>query len=289
MTEVRKLIKNYGTISQTTSQQPQQEIPIPAGQDIKALLIEVTNAMTIGTGAVETNELALDTIAGLKITDKNTETILPNIGGKDMVRLYKMQNPRGQRPITNPALADGSTVARMLLPIRIGVKDQPAKLTLTIAAIGDNLSTVGTATMTVTVLIWAIYTLVRSQGHTTRVKIFNTTGAVGDNDISENYQNAAKGKRVTHTALYISDENGTQADTDLTDLTLRSSNKEEFEAVTDTFLIGEEENTSEGTHYTGLFIIRHTPFTMTKLAVLSVNLAVARTGVDFRTYVIVED
>lgn len=281
----RRLIKDYGTITLSTAQVEQDQIAIPVLGDLEALDFEVTNAVTIGTGAVGTGIKASDVLKYLVITDKATAKVA-DLRSKDIPRLIKIMHIRGQS-VTDAVLATGATVFNGILRLPISVRDQPCKIKITTPALADLFSTVGTATMTTNIKIFGLYSTPNLAAMTTKILTFNTTGAVGDNTLSEAYQNASSGKMIVKTAIFVSDET-TPEDASISYATLRSGTREELEAMTPQHMINEETFRDISAHLTGLFKLQHTAFLCTKNTTVSVTLATARTGNNFRTYIITE-
>lgn len=281
----RQLIKDYGTITPAaTTRSEQDEIAIPALGDIEALEFEIASTAVIGGGAVGSGIKVSDSMVQVTLKDSTTEAIF-DIRGKDFARLIKLLHPRGQA-VTDAALATGSTVFNCLLPVRVSVAEQPAKLKIIVASIADLWSTAPTS-HTMTLKVYGIFAE-PVQKPTQRVKTFNFTGTVSQNSLSEAIQNAGMGKRVTKQAFFASDETSPE-DASVTYVTFKSSARSEFEAITPTMLINEETFRDASAHLAGFFKLKVSPYTVSKLTALLVTLGTARTGNNFRTYLIVED
>jgi len=271
-------VKNYGTVTITASSQKQTEVQIPANSDISHIEVDLATNLTLGTGAVGTGITVADTINALEIKDKTSGKI-HDLLGKDLPRLQVVMHPRGKQA-TNATLATGAQTYRAVISMPIGLKDQPARLTLTLEAIGVLLSTVGTATMTATVIITAYYKPAVQGSKTLRTHIFNSNGVVGDNDLSEFLP---KGKKVVKTFIFVA------LDANLTDITMRSSQTEEFNKIKTQSWVNEDAYLLDAGHIAGLFIIRHSEYTVTQGTKLVVNEGTATSGVNFRNALVIED
>lgn len=163
MTYVRKLIKNYGTISVTTSPQPQAQVVIPNFGDLVALDLELAMAITIGTGAVATGN-ALMAMRSITFRDKRQQIIHDcpqpslDVQATAFILSANIDAPqvRGEYVTLSNITSSGGS-AQMKIPVRINTSDQPATVDWTLGVLSDFLGTVGTATSTVTFQLWGIW------------------------------------------------------------------------------------------------------------------------------------
>ncbi|MCL4435790.1 MAG: hypothetical protein M1503_11520 [Thaumarchaeota archaeon] len=275
-------VKSYGTIALTTSNQDQPEVPIKPYGDIVALELQVTAAITLGTGTRRASISAEALIDTLTIKDRNNKPIhtLQGYPNTDISNLYLMLTKQfgtfKGRAAGAATMADTGGSFNKKIPLYIGIDDQPCSIALTLGTIGDILSTVGTGTATATVKIIAHYAPPARNPqngapvkNTPRSQIFPFVGAVGDNVLDEKLP---QGSKILDTAVLLT------VDADLDHIQFGSSSVDEYPSVNATTLQDMDFEETFSGHQTAFYWLRHTPFRVNKLSTLNVNLVNAVTG-----------
>ncbi len=273
--QYRKLIKNYGTITFTANNQPQQQVPLPNYGDLKGLDFQVTVATTIGSGTSRKIS-SMYFLHGIALRDKNQQPIINAGEGYDipfetfmLSKKLGRASAKGRYPTIANAGDTGGT-AMVYVPCRVASADQPAVLDLTIGNTGDVLSTVGSASSTITVAVYGIWedAALTTQGQaalpTMRIEAIPkimVTGA-GDNTVDMMSQLS---REIIDTGVLSVGTYAVGADADFTAFTLAPNGGAGLDAIDSQNVIDEENLDTYSGHQTGFYSLGHQPYVVTTL------------------------
>lgn len=159
------ILKEYGTFTIGNAVQTPAEEKAKVYGDIVGMFLDINVSLTIGSGTRGSGAYALNLINRLTIKDANGSTLydFANVGygqndletlGNALALRLRGNNARA---ISCSALTDTGGSFSGIIPLYINMADQPITVSITVGTLGDILSTVGTASCTMTLAIGFVY------------------------------------------------------------------------------------------------------------------------------------